>query len=85
MQEEVGILLRQSEVVHPIGVVLVLGGLELVLLGSIDQPGVDVLFLGLVKHSDVLICRRLGGISVKPCIGGVGRGIRMRRMKDRIV
>ena len=54
-------------------------------LGSIDQPGVDVLFLGLVKHSDVLICRRLGGISVKPCIGGVGRGIRMRRMKERLV
>ena len=62
-----------------------LRGLAAAEVGSLDQSGGGVQSLGLVDHSDVLICRRLGGISVKPCIGGVGRGIRMRRMKERIV
>ena len=52
MQEGVGILLRQSEVVHPIGVdqlvLVLLGGLaavEVKLLGSLDLAGSNLLVL----------------------------------------
>ena len=91
MQEEIRILLRQSEVVHLLGVDQLGQALSWCYweelqqcLGSLDQFGGGVQSLGLVDHSDELMRRRLGGINVKPCIGDVGRGVYMRRMKERI-
>ena len=82
VQEEIRILLRQSEVVHLLGVDQLGQALSWCYweelqqcLGSLDQFGGGVQSLGLVDHSDELMRRRLGGINVKPCLSDVGKGL----------
>ena len=79
VQEEIRILLRQSEVVHLLGVDQLGQALSWCCWEEwsylVDHPVGGVQSLGLVDHSDELMRRRLGGINVKPCLSDVGRGL----------